>query len=116
MPGPDAGDGGGFRWVSVVVVSLGQVLYGLSLGLEGPLEMGFRQTVTPNRLQGRMNATMRSANRAMIVVGAPLGGLLVTVVGYRVTIGISAAGFVAVAIVFALSEMGRAHQPVHAVD
>jgi len=112
VPGADVG----YRWVSVVVVSAGQVLYGLSLGLEGPLEMGFRQTVTPNRLQGRMNATVRSANRAMIVVGAPLGGLLVRLVGYRATIWISAAGFVMVAVAFGVSKMGHANEPVHAVD
>lgn len=108
--------GSGYRWVSVVVVGVGQVVYGLSIGFEGPLEMGFRQTVTPNRLQGRMNATMRSTNRAMIVVGAPLGGLLVTLVGYRATLWVSAVGFLAVAIVFALSKMGHAKQPVHAID
>ena len=27
------------------------------------------QSVTPDRLQGRMNATMRSINRAMVVIG-----------------------------------------------
>jgi len=108
--------GPGYRCVSVVVVAAGQVVYGLSIGFEGPLEMGFRQTITPNGLQGRMHATMRSTNRAMIVVGAPLGGLLATLVGYRATIRISAAGFVVVAIVFRLSEMGHAKLPVHALD
>jgi len=108
--------GAGYRWVSVIVVAVGQVVYGLSIGFEGPLEMGFRQTVTPNRLQGRMNATVRSTNRAMIVVGAPLGGLLATVVGYRATLWVSAAGFLAVAIVFAMSKMGHAKLPVHAPE
>jgi MFS family permease len=111
-----AADAGGYRWISVMVVAAGQVVYGLSLGFEGPLEMGFRQTVTPNRLQGRMNAAMRSTNRAMIVIGAPLGGLLVALVGYRATIWVSAAGFTTVAVVFGLSRMGHARQPVPALD
>lgn len=43
--------------------------------------MGYRQAVTPDRLQTRMSATMRSMNRTMIVVGAPLGGLLAAAAG-----------------------------------
>ena len=56
----------------------GQFLLGLSMGAENANEMGYRQTVTPDRLQGRMNATMRSINRSMIVIGAPLGAFSVT--------------------------------------
>ena len=54
----------------------GQFVIGLSMGAENANEMGYRQAETPDALQGRMNATMRSINRAMIVVAAPLGGLL----------------------------------------
>jgi hypothetical protein len=55
---------------------VGQLLLGLSLGAENANEMGYRQAVTPDALLGRMNTTMRSINRAMIVVGAPAGGFL----------------------------------------
>ncbi len=54
--------------------ALGQLVLGLELGAENSNEMGYRQIVTPDRLQGRMNTTMLSLNRATIVLGAPLGG------------------------------------------
>ncbi len=41
---------------------------------------------------------VRSINRAMIVVAAPLGGLLADRIGYRATIQLAAGGFVLVAI------------------
>ena len=71
----------------------GQLLLGLSLGAENANEMGYRQVVTPDRLQGRMNATMRSINRAMIVIGAPVGGALGDAIGYRPMIWAAAGGF-----------------------
>jgi predicted MFS family arabinose efflux permease len=39
-----------------------------------------------------MNATMRSLNRAAVVVGAPLGGLLADTVGYRFALWVAAGG------------------------
>jgi len=54
--------------------------------------MAYRQGVTPDRLQGRMNTTMRSANRAAIVVGAPLGGVLADQAGSGVALTVSATG------------------------
>jgi predicted MFS family arabinose efflux permease len=44
-----------------------------------------------------MNATMRSINRAMIVVGTPLGGLLADQIGFRITLWITVVGFLIVA-------------------
>jgi predicted MFS family arabinose efflux permease len=44
-----------------------------------------------------MNATMRSINRAMIVIGAPLGGLLADAIGFRVVLWITVAGFLTIA-------------------
>lgn len=60
----------------IALLCAGQLLFGISLGLDGPIEMAYRQSVTPSGLLGRMNATTRSLNRAMIVIGAPLGGIL----------------------------------------
>ncbi|GAA3015717.1 MFS transporter [Actinokineospora globicatena] len=54
----------------------GQLLLGLGLGFEGPHDVTYRQRVTPDRLQGRCNATIRSFNWGMITIGAPLGGLI----------------------------------------
>ncbi len=87
----------------VVVAAAGQFLYGLGLGAEGPIEMAYRQSVTPDRLQGRMNATMRSLNRAAVVVGAPLGGLFADAVGLRPALWLGAAGVAAAGVLLAAS-------------
>ncbi|MGG5751946.1 MFS transporter [Zafaria sp. Z1313] len=70
------GQEAGVPWAAGVAVGLGQLVFGFSMGVGGPLEMGYWQAVTPDRLIARMSATRRSANRGMIVLGAPLGGFL----------------------------------------
>lgn len=96
-------DNGSTASFVIVMVAAGQFLYGLALGVENANEMGYWQAVTPDRLQGRMNTTRRSVNRAMIVVGAPAGGLLADAIGYRLTMWIGTAGFVLVAVALAAS-------------
>lgn len=91
------------RLAGCVLIGLGQLVVGVSMGVENSNTLGYRQTVTPDHLQGRTNATMRSINRAMIVVGAPVGGLLAVQLGYRPTLLLMAAGFAAVALVLGLS-------------
>ncbi|WP_340646410.1 MFS transporter [Phenylobacterium sp.] len=88
---------------TLVALAVGQGLYGLAMGASNANEMGYRQAVTPDVLQARMNTTMRSINRAMIVVGAPLGGWLADTIGYRPTLWIAIAGFVAVTLYLAAS-------------
>ena len=87
----------------IVVLAVGQGLYGLGLGLSNANEMGYRQAITPDNLQARMNTTIRSVNRAMIVVGAPLGGFLAVGLGYRLALWIGVGGFVLVVMFLALS-------------
>lgn len=87
---------------------LGQGLYGLSLGAENANSLGYRQAVTPDALQGRMNTTMRSLNRAMIVIGAPLGGVIADHLGYRPALWIAAGGFLLVSLLLAASPFRQA--------
>lgn len=91
-----------------VLIGVAQLAVGVSMGAENPNGMGYRQTITPDRLQGRMNATMRSINRAMIVIGAPVGGVLAAWLGYRPTLWIMAAGFAVVALLLGLSKFRAA--------
>jgi predicted MFS family arabinose efflux permease len=88
---------------SLVVAGAGNLINGVGLGLSSPLELGYRQQLTPDRLQARMNATMRSLNRAAVVVGAPLGGLLADAAGYRLVLWVSAAGVAAAGLVLLAS-------------
>lgn len=104
--GPAMGTwGGGAAWA---VLALGQLLLGLCMGAENANEMAYWQTVTPDALQGRTNATRRSANRAVIVVMAPLGGLLGDAAGYGAALVAAGTTLVVVAALSAATGVRRA--------
>lgn len=98
---------------SVMLLALAKALYGFGLGLENPAEMSYWQAVTPREILGRVNATRRSANRTMAVVGSLSSGVLAAVLGYRTTIWIAVMVFViAIAvIVFSPVRQARVAQP-----
>lgn len=98
-------------WAGWALFGLGQFTLGLSMGAENANEMAYWQAATPDRLQGRMNATRRSVNRAMIVVGAPVGGLLGDVVGFRPVLLTAVGGFLLTAIGLVLVRFHTAEIP-----
>lgn len=106
--------GGGFGdwpppvWAAFGLAVLGQMLYGCALGAEGPLEMGYWQAVTPDALMSRMNATRRSVNRGMIVLGAPLGGAIATSFGSVAALATAAAVMFLAGLMIALSPFRHA--------
>jgi predicted MFS family arabinose efflux permease len=59
-------------------------------GLTGPIynisQVSLRQAITPDRVQGRMNATMRTIVWGTIPLGAFVGGILGTGIGLVQTI------------------------------
>lgn len=65
-------------------------LLGLIGGLTGPIynisQVSLRQAITPDRVQGRMNATMRTIVWGTIPIGAFIGGILGTAIGLVQTI------------------------------
>lgn len=89
--------------ISISVVATGQFIYGFSMGLENANEMGYWQAATPDHMQGRVNATRRSANRTMFVVGSLSGGVLATLLGYRPALWIAISIFVIAVLVIGLS-------------
>jgi MFS family permease len=95
-------------WAGWLVFGVGQFLVGMNMGAENANETGYRQAVTPDELQGRTNAIMRSTNRAMIVIGAPIGGFLGEAIGYRSVLWLSVIGFLVVAVTLALSRFRNA--------
>ncbi|WJY00396.1 MFS transporter [Curtobacterium sp. 458] len=66
---------------TVVVLFVAFAVHGAAAGCENANEMSLRQSVTPDALLGRMNGTMRSANRTLAAAGAVGGGALMTVAG-----------------------------------
>jgi predicted MFS family arabinose efflux permease len=104
---PLAGDSLG----GIALLCAGQLLFGISLGLDGPIEMAYRQSVTPAGLLGRMNATTRSLNRAMIVIGAPLGGVLADHYGVHLALWVGVALMVVQALWLQLSPFRHARLP-----
>ena len=94
--------------VLLAVVAGAQLLYGLSMGIEDANDISYRQAVAPDRIQGRMNSTIRTVNRVVFFCGALFSGILMTLLDYRATLAIGAGVFVVAALVVALSPLRRA--------
>ncbi len=94
--------------VALVMISAGWFLFGLGVGLGSPIEQTYRLQVTPDHLQGRMIATMRSFNWGMNAVGAPIGGLLADRIGYRPTLWLGIGGVAAMAVAIGCSRFREA--------
>ncbi|MFI1198552.1 MFS transporter [Streptomyces sp. BHT-5-2] len=81
----------------------------VAIGIESPVEVSYRQAVTPDRLRGRMNATIRSCNWGMVAVGAPIGGALADAVSYHFALWIGLSGALVQALLLAVSRTREAH-------
>lgn len=99
------------RPAAVGLLVLGQGLYGLSMGMSNSHEMSYRQLVTPDELQARTNTTLRSINRAVVVVVAPVAGVLADAVGVRPMLVVAAVTFALVAGGLALSPFRTVRAP-----
>ncbi|MEU4194270.1 MFS transporter [Kribbella sp. NPDC026611] len=104
LTAPLAGD----TTFGIVLLCAGQFVFGISLGVDSPIELSYRQSITPSSLLGRMNATMRSLNRAAIVVGAPVGGLLADHFSTRTALWVGVAGMVVQAVLLTRSDFRHA--------
>jgi predicted MFS family arabinose efflux permease len=61
-------------WAGAAVLATGQFAHGWGMGVGNSHEMSYRQALTPGGLQARTNTTMRSLNRAVIVIVSPSQG------------------------------------------
>jgi MFS family permease len=71
------------------------------------IEVSFQQTICPDHLLGRVNATMRFLVWGAIPVGSLLGGVLATLIGTRETLWIAAVGVFLSALWLVLSPLRR---------
>ena len=83
--------------LAVGCLMAGQGLYGLAMGMSNSHEMSYRQLVTPDELQARTNTTLRSLNRAVVVVVAPIAGILADGWGIRAMLLVAVVIFALVA-------------------
>ncbi|MBM7769838.1 MFS family permease [Actinokineospora baliensis] len=93
-------------------VYAGQFLLGIGLGVEGPHDVTYRQQITPDRLQGRCNATIRSFNWGMITIGAPVGGIIGDAFSLPVALVVGATGMSLAAVALLVSPFREAKSAV----
>ncbi len=74
-----------FLIAAMLIGSFGGVIYNVN-------QVGLRQAITPLRMQGRMNATMRFMVWGTIPIGSFLGGVLGNTIGLRPTLWVGAIG------------------------
>jgi len=70
----------------ILVLAILQAFGGFWLVLYNINQVSLRQAITPDRLQGRMNATMRTIVWGTIPAGSFIGGILGTQIGVMMTI------------------------------
>ncbi len=70
---------------SMMVMTFASTLYNIN-------QVSLRQGITPRRLLGRLNATVRFVVWGTIPIGAFIGGVLGSTIGLRATLMVSAAG------------------------
>jgi MFS family permease len=74
------------------LVAAGSVVTGATVVVYNITQVSFRQLLCPERLLGRMNATIRFAVWGTIPIGALLGGTLGTTIGLRPTLWVAVGG------------------------
>ncbi|MDP8903921.1 MAG: MFS transporter [Chloroflexota bacterium] len=110
------------RDIAVPMLALAGFVGGFGGAVYNINQVSLRQAITPTRLQGRMNATMRFIVWGTIPAGATLGGALGSVIGLHETIWIGAIGGVFVFLPVLLSpvrhvtQMPEPVEPTLAID
>ncbi len=88
----------------MLMFDFGAVLFGINY-------LSLRQAITPDRLLGRMTATMRFLTVAAAPLGSLAGGALATIIGLRATLlTVGVLGLVLVAAAIAWSPVRRHHK------
>lgn len=95
-------------WAAAALLAAGQLLHGWAMGVSNSHEMSYRQALTPDELQARTNTTMRSLNRAVLVIASPIAGLVADRLGFGPALVTAVAVFAASALILAVSPFRRA--------
>ena len=109
---------GGPPWVATLALGAAMLVFDFGAVLYAINYLALRQAITPDRLLGRMTATMRFVTVAPAPLGSLVGGALATAIGLRATLlTVGALGLVLVAAAMLWSPV-RHHRrlPVHVPD
>jgi Na+/melibiose symporter-like transporter len=88
----------GPAWIATLALGAAMLVFDFGAVLYGITYLALRQAITPDRLLGRMTATMRFLTVAAAPLGSLAGGALATEIGLRATLlTIAALGIVLVA-------------------
>lgn len=82
-------------------------LTSIGIGMANVIVISLRQTVTPDRLMGRMTAAMRMLMFGVAAAGGPVGGLLAGVIGLHETLWVGAVASVLVVLPLFRSSITR---------
>ncbi len=99
---------------SVLILTAAFFTSGVGIGVAVVLVVTVRQTVTPDRMMGRMNASYRFVVWGCIAIGAALGGVLGSTIGLRPTLIVGALGIAAAPAWIVLSPIGRLRKALEA--
>ena len=95
-------------WAAAAVLAAGQFCHGWAMGVSNSHEMSYRQALTPDELQARTNTTMRSLNRAVLVIVSPIAGVVAGWFGFGLALIAATVVFAASALILTLSPFRRA--------
>lgn len=76
----------------MLVLFVAQFCYGLGQTAFNISQVSLRQQITPDHMQGRMNATMRFVAAGLTALGGLLGGVLGLAIGLQWTLVLAAVG------------------------
>lgn len=78
--------------VKALILAVAGFLMGLALNVYSINQLSLRQTIIPERLQGRVTASMRFMGWGSKPMGALLGGALGEIIGLRATLAVGGLG------------------------
>jgi MFS family permease len=106
---------GGSPWTATLLLGVAMLVFDFGGVLYGINYLSLRQAITPDRLLGRMTATMRFLTVAMAPLGSLVGGVLATAIGLRATLLTVGALGLALSAAAVLWSPVRRHQTLPAV-
>jgi Na+/melibiose symporter-like transporter len=77
---------------AIPLVFISQLVVGVMVVVYNVNQVSLRQAITPERMQGRMNATMRFIVWGTIPIGIIIGGILGSTIGLHATLWVGAIG------------------------